>query len=326
MVRLAKVNGMQGTVMAVFHRVAMAALVLASTQADSASYRDCTDCPRLVVVPAGEARIGSTPEELAAANVSDRMAPRELPPRRVRFVAFALGVYPVTRGEFAAFVAATGHQPVAGCTVPKPEAEGFAVDPALSWRSPGFVQDDSHPVVCVSHNDATAYASWLARTTGKPYRLASEAEWEYAARAGFDRDRWWEGDAASVCRFVNGSDHSRAAVRRSVGGEDSVAPCDDGWVYTAKVDAFPLSPWGLSMIGNVREWVADCWVETHDGAPLDASPRQAQPCDYRALKGSSFDYPAAHLRAPTRYRYPQETRYPNIGFRIARDLAAGETR
>jgi formylglycine-generating enzyme required for sulfatase activity len=303
----------------------VAASSLVGAAAFAQSFRDCTNCPSLVIVPAGEGRVGSMPEELAAAQVSDRMAPRELPPRRVTVAArFAAGVYPVTRGQFAVFVAATGHEPVAGCTVPKTDGQGFEVDPALSWASPGFAQDDDHPVVCVSHNDAAAYAAWLARETGKAYRLLSEAEWEYAARAGLDRDRWWAGDAAALCRHVNGSDRTRAAVRRGVGGEEAVAPCEDGWVYTAKVDAFPLNPFGLSMIGNVREWVADCWVETHEGAPLDARPRRAEPCDMRALKGSSFDYPASHLRAPTRYRYPPETRYPNIGFRIARALTPDE--
>jgi formylglycine-generating enzyme required for sulfatase activity len=291
------------------------------------SFRDCTDCPALAVIPAGEGVIGSSAEALAAAQVSPRMAPREQPPRTVVFAeAFAAGLYPVTRGQFAAFVAATGHRPLAGCTVPAADGQGFRVEPSLSWRSPGFAQTDRHPVVCVSHTDASAYAAWLAAVTGKPYRLLSEAEWEYAARAGLAADRWWGAAAAAVCAHVNGQDRTRAALRPGIGGEDAVAPCEDGFAFTADVEAFPLNPWGVSMIGNVREWVADCWAETHAGAPATPAPRDTPPCTYRALKGSSFDYPVAHLRAPTRYRYPQETRYPNIGFRVGRAVSRDDPR
>ena len=135
-------------------------------------FSDCDGCPELVSIPAGTFMMGSPASE------PDR-EDDEGPVRRVTVGAFALGRTEVTRAEYAAFVAATGHGSGGGCMG--------------GWREPGFVQGGDHPVVCVSWEDAQAYVAWLSRETGESYRLPSESEWEYAARAGTTTARYWGG-------------------------------------------------------------------------------------------------------------------------------------
>jgi hypothetical protein len=144
-----------------------------------AGLRDCADCPEMVVVSAGTYRMGSTRDRA----LTDAEGPRH----EVRIAsAFAVARFEVSRGEFAAFVKETGHAAFQGkgCVVLRHEDLQWIEDSARDWRNPGFEQGDDHPAVCVSWDDAKAYAGWIGKKTGKPYRLLSEAEWEYAARAG----------------------------------------------------------------------------------------------------------------------------------------------
>jgi uncharacterized caspase-like protein len=146
-------------------------------------FRDCAECPELVVIPPGRFVMGSPPSEGGREN-------DEGPQREVTFaVAVALGRGPVTVGEFRAFAQATAHQATGGCWRWNPSKDMLELGPGLDWRNPGLPQTDDHPVVCVSWADAQAYARWLSGRTGKRYRLPTEAEWEYAARAG-TQTRW----------------------------------------------------------------------------------------------------------------------------------------
>ena len=145
-------------------------------------FKDCGHCPAMVAVPAGRFTMGSPSSE-------EGRYDDEGPQHRVTFDSpFAVGVHEVTRGEFGRFVSATGRS-IGDCWIW--EDDEWNKDSGLSWRSPGFSQSDSHPVVCVSWDDAKAYASWLSRETGEEYRLLSEAEWEYVARAGTTTRFWW---------------------------------------------------------------------------------------------------------------------------------------
>ena len=153
-----------------------------------------------------------------------------------------------------------------------------------NWRNLGFAQSDDHPVVCISFNDAHAYARWLSLRTGAAYRLPSGAEWEYAARAGTTTSRFW-GDAPAASCYSNGADQTAKA--RFPGW--TVADCDDGAKFTVPAGHYRRNPFGLSdMLGNVCEWVEDCWHGSYEGALNDGNAwLEARGGDYvrRVLRG-----------------------------------------
>ncbi len=151
------------------------------------SFRDCADCPEMLVVPAGSFTMGS-PDDEPGQFVA------EGPLRRVSIRPFAVGKFDVTRRQWAAFVSATNRETRGSCFWTG--RSGSKPDPAGSWRDVGFPQDDDHPVVCVTWNDARDYARWLSQRTGRGYRLLTESEWEYAARAGTATPYPWGSTAA----------------------------------------------------------------------------------------------------------------------------------
>ena len=154
----------------------------------------------MVVVPAGSYRMGSRSHE-------EERDGDEGPVHEVRIGRpFAAGVYEVTRGQWSAFVSATGHYTGNACrTYENGEWEERS---GRTWSNPGFSQSDAHPVVCVSWDDAQAYVTWLSRKTGETYRLLSESEWEYVARAGTSTSRYWGDSETGQCRNANGADRS----------------------------------------------------------------------------------------------------------------------
>jgi formylglycine-generating enzyme required for sulfatase activity len=166
--------------------------------------------------------------------------------------------------------------------------------------------------------DAEAYLQWLSALTGHRYRLLREAEWEHAARAGTSTGRWWGDDRGTLCRHANGADRSYDRFRP---GEPAVnRECDDGYVFTNPVDAFPANPFGLhDMLGNLWQWTADCFVENYDAAPADAAqPVLDGDCSRRVIRGGSWhNYPDA-LRSAARFALPVTMRSSSIGFRVAR--------
>jgi formylglycine-generating enzyme required for sulfatase activity len=279
--------------------------------------RDCSDCPELVVVPAGSFMMGASPGEEEAENVPSNLRGRSSPQVEVRIgSAFAVGRMEVTRGEFAAFVRETGHATGSSCWAW--DGSKWAERAGANWRSPGFSQDDRHPAVCVSWDDAQAYVRWLSSKTGKSYRLLSEAEWEYAARAGSQTRRPWGDSAEAGCGHANIAD---ASARRQVSGITGGAQCDDGHGYTSAAGSYRANGFGLhDMIGNVWEWTADCWNENLSGLPTDGSARTSGDCARRVLRGGSWlNYPR-DARSAKRSRDPTADRDVDLGFRVARTL------
>lgn len=273
------------------------------------AFRDCPDiCPEMAVVPAGTFSMGSPAAENA--RFED-----EGPAHRVTIAApFAIGRTEVTRGEFAAFLAASGHRLAGSCFTN--DGVAYTRSAGKSYRDPGYPQDDRHPAVCLRWEDAKAYAAWLSALTGKAYRLPSEAEWEYAARAGTASPTAF--DPARQCAHANASDQT--AVTQFP--RWMAAPCRDGYVHTAPAGSFAANPFGLyDMAGNAWEWTEDCYNPGYEGAPADGAAWTVGACAERVLRGSSWDNTPNVLRSALRFAQPGENPVANAGFRLARSLA-----
>jgi formylglycine-generating enzyme required for sulfatase activity len=289
-------------------------VVRAAASADT--FRDCERCPQLVRLPAGEFLMGVSPDEEAREGLGEEFRRRSEPQRRVRVAAFSIGRSEVTRGEYRRFVEATGHR-AGGCFVWS--GSEHRLDPGVAWHNPGYPQDDRHPATCVSWEDAMAYLDWLSRSTGKRYRLPSEAEWEYAARAGTDTPRFWGVDGDAACAHANGADLRLRAALTGAADWDA-AGCDDGHVHTAPVASYRANGFGLhDMLGNAAEWTADCWNPDYRDAPADGRARADGDCGMRAVRGGAWDEGPAGLRAAYRVGSPVVIRVYTRGFRVARD-------
>ncbi len=273
-------------------------------------FRDCAECPELVVVAAGTYMMGSPASE-------EGRYDDEGPRHRVTIgEPFAVGVYEVTRGEYGRFVATTGRGPGGSCWEWYGEWKEVS---GRSWRNPGYAQTDRHPVACVSWNDAVAYVRWLSRKTGESYRLLSEAEWEYAARAGTRTARYWGESSASQCRYGNGAD--QALKRQDSEWKWIVAECDDRYHHTAPVGSYEANEYGLyDVLGNLWEWTADCWNGSYAGAPSDGRAWEKGECGRRVARGGSWLDTPWDLRAAFRNWDGTGNRDSNFGFRVARTL------
>jgi len=271
---------------------------------------DCAECSRMVVIPAGRFTMGSPDTE------KDRFSNEG--PRHVVTIdrPFALGRTAVTRGEFAVFVRETGYK-TAGCSVIKNGS--WTDDSSRSWRDPAFTQTDDHPAVCVSFDDAQAYVAWLNRKIGRPlYRLPSEAEMEYAARAGTTTARYWAEDETRQCEYANGADVS---AKEAFPENTSMAKCRDGYAYTSPVGSFRPNPFGLyDMNGNATNWTGDCWNDYYNGAPANGTMITSGECGKRVTRGGSWMSLAKGLRSAYRGWSQSDTRHANDGFRLARIL------
>ncbi len=292
---------------------------LAQTPYPGTVFRDCADCPEMVVVPAGIFNMGS-PESEAGRDKD------EGPQRRVLMArSFGVGRYEITRGQFGAFVADSGYQSQGGnCWYWNSDQVKYVNDdPSRTWRNPGFPQNDGHPVVCVSWTDARAYADWLSKKTGRLYRLLSEAEWEYAARAEAATSRPWGDDSNQACRHANVADQTFNRIVPA--GKDrkwtSFHECDDGSAYTANVGSYQRNAFGLyDMIGNALEWTEDCWNDSYTGAPSDASAWLTGDCARRVARGGSWNYGPRTARSAGRNGGTTGDRGDDVGFRLARTL------
>jgi formylglycine-generating enzyme required for sulfatase activity/serine/threonine protein kinase len=236
----------------------------ASNSAAPGAFRDCDGCPELIPLPAGTLAMGSN------ADSSER------PIHKVAIQHIAVGRFPVTEGEWRLCVAAG----------------------ACSFDPGG---DPDAPVHNLSWDDAEQYVGWLSRLTGRRYRMLSEAEWEYAARAGAGTRYWW-GDQfkpdMSSCRS-----------------------CSQAAAEPPKVGLYPPNAFGLhDVTGSVSQWVADCWHKNFKGAPTDGSAWAAAVCPERVLRGGSWTSAPADLRITNREFYDPKVRYPGHGLRIGRDL------
>lgn len=269
-------------------------------------FRDCSGCPELIVVPAGTFVMGSpSSEESSKAD--------ERPQHSVSLVSIALGKFEVTRGEWTAFVREAGDLPGGQCY----DAWGVKTSATIDWRNAEYPQTERHPVVCVSWDDANAYLRWLSRKTGKHYRLPSEAEWEYAARAGTESSRPWGDDPEGACRHANAGD---ASYRRKF-PQYTTTRCDDGYVFTAPVGSFRANRFGLhDMLGNVIEWVEDCWNADYVGAPGDGRAWNSGKCDRRVMRSSNWGNERWFVRSANRMNAMPSARNNLVGFRVARPL------
>ncbi len=236
-------------------------------------FRDCAECPEMVVVPAGSFEMGSPQSE-------EGRDGDEGPAHRVTIAQpFAVGVYEVTLAEWEA-CAAEG-----GCGGYRPDDEGWG--------------RGERPVIGVNWDDAQAYVSWLSGKTGKEYRLLSEAEWEYAARAG------------TVTRYSFGDNITPSQANYE----------DSGHRQTVPVGSYRPNGFGLyDMHGNVSEWVQDCWHDSYEGAPRDGSAWESGDCSDRVLRGGSWSVNSWDRRSADRDWDNTGFRYYNFGFRVARTL------
>lgn len=264
---------------------------------------DTPFAPVMTVVPAGEFTMGSPEGE------AFRLANEQQHRVRISYP-LAFSKYNVTRGEFARFVADTGYE-AKGCN--REGGAGMGYDPEGDWRTPGFDQEDDHPVTCINYYDAAAYAAWLSEKTGQRYRLPSEAEWEHAMRGGTSTTYYW-GDVWEP-------------GRANVDGQ----PGQPGGRMTTSGGVFPPNPFGLyDMAGNVWVWLADCYNASYAGAPTDGSAWMSGNCAMRARRSGSwfniektiegdFRQPG-RLRSASRFGSIPSLRYSSFGFRVVRDL------
>ncbi|MEO8124026.1 MAG: SUMF1/EgtB/PvdO family nonheme iron enzyme [Burkholderiales bacterium] len=286
-------------------------------------FRDCPDCPEMVVVVAGNFLMGSPSTEGERRN-------NEGPQRSVTIARnFALGRNEVTVADFRRFLQAENYATDAernvgnrGCIVLEVRQQKFVWTPELSWRNPGHEQTDRHPVVCVSWNDAQAYLQWLSRQAGQTYRLPSEAEWEYAARAGSGSSRPWGDDLKEACRNANVADQTKHP-KFGTSWVKSSHDCNDGHWYTAPVGSYAANRFELNdMIGNVWEWTQDCYDEkAYAGkTPNDGRPYEVAGCAERVLRGGSWGNEPQYARSAVRVSQPSTARGDGIGLRVARTM------
>jgi formylglycine-generating enzyme required for sulfatase activity len=282
-----------------------AVLVQAAAQElrPGAVFRDCDDCPDMVVIPPGKVLMGSTVAETQREQVPADYAARERPQVKVTLARpFALAKFEVTRGDYARFVAASPYVPPPGCATWDFPADKFAETPSASWEAPQYV-------------------AWLLRLSGRAYRLPSEAEWEYAARGGTTTARHWGDARAAACLHASVFDIASARTLKVEKGANDHFDCTDGFPYTAPVGSFPANPFGLhDMLGNASEWVMDCYNPTLDGQPTDGAARLSGNRDQRLTRGGAWSGKPWIVRAAERGRANATGRNSPLGFRVARDL------
>lgn len=282
-------------------------------RAAGTAFRDCADCPQVVVIVPRPNGLESVQRDNLFWNPEQAQEALELPAK------FAIGRYEVTRAEFARFVKDSGYAAPANVGCYGWNGARYETNAFADWRKPGFAQTDNDPVVCVSWDDASAYTEWLAKKSGKPYRLPTEAEWEYAARAGNAAGRPWGDSGVDACRYANVAD---ASTRQGVSGTEGswkYHDCDDRHAQTAPVGSYPPNAFGLhDMLGNAWEWTATCWNPEPLAAP-SAGKRMAEPCEQRVLRGGGWVDSPAYVRYDFRFLLDQGDRDFYSGFRVLRD-------
>ena len=272
--------------------------------------------PDLVRIPAGCFQMGSPGSETG----------REEDERqhRVCVEGFEIGQDEVTVSEFKRFVNATGHRTDAernaggseGCVAWSAATGKWDWRAGLSWRNPGFPQRDNYPVACVSWNDAVAYTAWLSRETGQRYRLPTEAEWEYAARAGTTTARYWGENPDQACSYANVADQTQGPEGNSWTQKHE---CNDGYWYPAPVGRFQANDWRLNdMLGNVWEWTCSAYDKDYGGAEKECTNKNTT--GPLAVRGGSWYNGPDWVRSALRFGDSPTYRNGLVGFRLARSL------
>ena len=294
----------------------------AQAPAPGRSFRDCSHgCPEMVVVPRGRFTMGAPAGEEERENLPDLPGLRghSVPQHLVTIRhAFAIGRFDVTRDEYAQFVAETHRPDPASCVTVTASGGGVATN-GTNWHSPGFPQTGRDPVVCVGWDDAQAYMSWLSARTGHVYRLPTEAEWEYAARAGTTTARYGSDNPLEICRYTNVGDLDYG--ERHPGDSGVNRACRDGYAFTSPVGRFPPNRYGLyDMLGDVLNWTEDCWNINYSGAPADGTAWLTGDCSRRVARGGSWDMDLSPARSAMRRGPPTSLLNTTLGFRVARTL------
>jgi len=237
-----------------------------------AGIKDCNACPELAIIPPGSFIMGK-----------DGRHKNERPAHKVTIdKAYAIGLFEVSFDEWQACF----DDGACGKTLPDDHHWGRG----------------NRPVINITWFDTKSYLAWLSDKTGKTYRLPSESEWEYAARAGTQTDFWWGDDVGQ--------------------GKANCRNCSAKVSHQSEpVGSFKPNPWGLYNVhGNVWEWVEDCWNPTHDGAPSDAQPRLEGDCRQRVMRSGSWYYFSKNIRSPWRFKNDARVKSYGIGFRVLREL------
>jgi formylglycine-generating enzyme required for sulfatase activity len=286
--------------------------------ADTArEFQDGPGAPQMVVIGAGSFRMGVAAGEVEREHIRDDFRRTSVPQHLVTIRhSFAIAKFDVTRDEFAQFVAET-HRPDPDNCLTLDSSGNWNATRGANWHSPGFSQSGRDPVVCVNWDDAQAYLAWLNAKTGHVYRLPTEAEWEFAARAGTVTARYWGESAGNQCLYANGNDQTgKKPIQRWEG-----AQCSDGYAYTSPVGSFRPNAYGLyDMQGNVEQWIQDCWHTNYDGAPTDGSAWQPGGCNVRVRRGSSWYSDPPFLRSAARAAFDASSRMSQLGFRVVREV------
>jgi formylglycine-generating enzyme required for sulfatase activity len=251
---------------------------------------------------------------------ADSGSPAEQPAHEVTVPRFAVARTEVTHAQDAAYAAETGHGASGPCLTDLDRDGRWSYEAGKDWTDPGFPTGDAYPVTCMNWGDAKAYADWLSAKTGKRYRLLSEAEYEYALRAGTTTEYWWGEDKDAMCRYANGPDtHVMSLFPSWHGG----AACEDGHDFLAPVASYEPNGFGLyDMAGNAWEWTADCYVPGYAVQPRDGlAYDNGMQCGWRTTRGGSMGYAVYDFRSAQRnWRISPSTRGGDVGFRVARDL------
>ena len=254
-------------------------------------FKDCKDCPEMVVLPTGTFTMGTPDNEVGR-------EPDEGPLHPVTFAKpLAISRFQVLAGEWDAYLRDTGYVMPDGDTRPGRECKAGV---------PRYERTAKHPAVCMDFPEANAYVEWLSKKSGKTYRLVSESLREYAARAG--------SSGPFPFPFDEGKEYSIAKHANTYGAAD-------GYNFTAPAGSFPANAFGVyDMHGNIYEWTADCYNENYVGAPSDGSAWLTGDCKVRRIRGNDWGEAPVFSRSGNRNATYTDTRGDWIGFRVARDL------
>jgi formylglycine-generating enzyme required for sulfatase activity len=254
------------------------------------SFRECPECPRMVIVPGGTFVVGSPAREPGRGE--DEGPQQSVPIRH----AFAVGEFEVRFDEWMHCVRDGGECPMVSDE---------------SWGR------GARPVVNISWNHAKRYVDWLSKKTGEQYRLLTEAEWEYAARAGSTTSRYWGNADNEACLYANVADRTAKKTYKTW----TVFDCDDGYAESAPVGAFQPNAFGLhDTLGNVSEWVEDCYASSYGEQRTDGSALLKTDCPNHVVRGGGWDGVLRSIRSANRGRVGQDIRDRVLGFRVARTL------
>ena len=301
-----------GRAPAPFARPGSASLVEAApAQSPLRAFKDCDLCPEMVELPQVGFLMGSPETEAGREGL-------EGPQRRVPALRrFAIGKFEVTIAQFAAFAAESGFKTGNSCRVFVQGAQPSEWPVAkASFEEPGFRVTGLHPAVCVNWGEAKAYVDWLSQKTGRPYRLPSEAEWEFAARAGTTTAYSFGNDIGKLCQFARFADADSRFPWRSGCHSAIFEP------GALRIGLLAPNPWGLfDMHGNVWEWTEDCWTTDARLLPSDGSAyRPPGTCDARSVRGGGWGAERRKVRSAQRMKIAAEDRFYHLGFRVALPL------